>query len=177
MRATCFLVVLGMLGCAGNPPAPVAEAAAQGSTISVEKSADSGQVDRVGPSDGALSADGTNDLGFAIQADGPIVALFLVAVDESGKPTGTYQADTLIGQTESPEELGARPGSGTSGLGVFEGDKALNTKEGSLDGVGDGPHRLTLYVAPAAALGTGTKLRVYAQRPDKSLVASAPVTN
>jgi hypothetical protein len=109
--------------------------------------------------------------------DGPIATLFLVGVDESGKPTGAFQADTLVGESESPTELGAKPGSGTSGLGVFEGDKALNAKDGSLDAVGAGPHRLTLYVAPSAAVAPGAQLRVYAQRPDKSLIAGATVSN
>ncbi len=86
MRATCVLVVLGMVGCAGSPPSNVGEPTVSAGTITLEKSADSGQVDRVGPSDGALSPDGTNDLGFVAQVDGPIEALFLVAVDESGKP-------------------------------------------------------------------------------------------
>ena len=177
MRATCVLVVLGMVGCAASPPASVGEPTASTGTIALEKSADSGQVDRVGPSDGALSPDGTNDLGFVAQVDGPIGAVFLVAVDSSGKPTGTFQADTLVGESESPAELGAKPGSGTSGLGVFEGEKALNTKDGALDTIGAGPHRLTLYVAPSAAIAVGTQLRVYAQRPDKSLVAGGTVTN
>jgi len=177
MQAKWVLVVLGLSGCAGGSPAKVVEPAAQGATISLAKSADSGQVDRIGPSDGALSPDGTNDLGFAISVEGPIAALFLVAVDESGKPNGSYQADTLVGQTESPTELGAKPGSGTAGLGVFNGDQALNTKEGALDGVGDGPHQLTLYIAPSAAVISGTKLRVYAQRPDLTLIAGSTVTN
>jgi hypothetical protein len=171
------LVAFGMVGCAGGTSANVAEPTGSAGTITLEKSPDSGQVDRVGPSDGALSPDGTNDLAFVAQADGPIAALYLIAVDDSGKPTGTFQADTLVGESESPAELGAKPGSGTSGLGVFEGDKPLNTKDGALDGVGAGPHRLTLFVAPSAAVTAGTKLRLYAQRPDKSLVAGATVTN
>jgi len=179
MRTACLLVVIGMLGCAANPSAPVESGtpAASGASVTLEKSADSGQVDRVGPTDGALAPDGTNDLGFVAQVDGPVAALFLVAVDETGKPTGTFQADTLVGQSESPAELGAKPGSGTSGLGVFEADKALNSKDGALEAIGDGPHHLTLYVAPSGAVSAGTKLRVYAQRPDKSLVAGSTVTN
>src|SRR4051812_22004865 len=60
-----------------------------------------------------------------------------------------YQPDTLVGQTESPEELGAKPGRGTSGLGVVEGDKMLNAADGSLSELGPGMHRLLLYVAPS----------------------------
>ena len=177
MRAPCFLLVMGMIGCAGTPPTHVEAPATQAATFTLAKSPDSGQVDRVGPSDGALGPDGTNDLGFITQVDGPIAALFLVGVDESGKPLGTFQADTLVGAAESPEEFGAKPGSGTSGLGVFEGEKALNTKDGALEAIGAGPHSLTLYIAPSAAIAAGTKLRVYAQRPDKSLVAGDTVTD
>jgi hypothetical protein len=128
MRAIGVLVVLGAIGCASSPPANVSPAAGSTDAITLEKSSDSGKVDRVGPSDGALTPDGTNDLAFVSQVDGPIAALFLVGVDEAGKPTGAFQADTLVGESESPAELGAKPGSGTSGLGVFEGEKQLNTK-------------------------------------------------
>lgn len=179
MRTACALVVLGMLGCAGSPTPPVEAGfpAPQGGGVTLEKSTDSGQVDRVGPSDGALSPDGKNDLGFVAHADGPIAALFLVAVDDSGKPTGAFQADTLVGATESPAELGTKPGSGTAGLGVFEGAKPLNDEDGALGAIGDGPHQLTLYVAPSDAIPTGSKLRIYLQRPDKSLIAGGTVAN
>ena len=106
-------------------------------------------ADRRRPSDGALSPDGTNDLGFIAEVDAPIAALFLVGVDDSGKPTGTFQADTLVGQSEGPAELGAKPGGGTSGLGVFEADKALSSTDGTLGAVATGPHHFTLYVAPS----------------------------
>jgi len=165
-----------MIGCASGRPANPSPAA-QGGTTTLEKAPESGQVDRVGPQDGALKPDGTNDLAFVSQLDGPISALFLVGVDDSGKPTGAFQADTLVGATESPAELGAKPGSGTSGLGVFENEKPLNNQDGDLDPIGAGPHRLTLYVAPSTAIAPGTKLRLYFQRPDKSFVAGATVTN
>ncbi len=100
-----------------------------------------------------------------------------MSVDDGGTPTGAFQADTLVGSAESPPELGVKPGSGTSGIGVLEGDKLLNAKDGSLPELGPGPHRLTLYVAPSPAIAAGTKLRLYLQRPDKSLVAGATVTN
>src|SRR4051812_25640519 len=101
MRRACFLVIAAMLGCAGGPP-PVSEAAlaVPGAVPTLEKSPDSGQVDRVGASDGALSADGTNDLGFVVTVEGPVAALFLVGVDDSGAPLGSFQADTLVGEAE-----------------------------------------------------------------------------
>src|SRR4051812_13196480 len=115
MQRVCIFSVLAMIGCAASPtPAPetattvpAVSSASSASSASLEKSADSGQVDRVGSTDGALAPDGTNDWGFVAKTDGPISALFLVVVDESGKPSGTFQADTLVGAAESPPELGA----------------------------------------------------------------------
>jgi hypothetical protein len=180
-----FLVAWAAISCAGNPPvaqvpadrpAP-AVAALSPASISLEKSPDSGNVDRVGTNDGALAPDGTNDLAFVARTDGPVSALFLVAVDAEGKPAGTFQADTLVGAAESPAELGAKPGNGTAGLGVFEDGKLLNGPDGNLQAVGAGTHSLTLYLAPSPLLTTGTRLRVYVQRPDKTLLAGDIVAN
>jgi hypothetical protein len=179
MRKFGLLSIWAMVGCAASPP-PVPETAtpvAEPATPTLEKSADSGQVDRIGASDGALAPDGTNDLGFVATADGPIAALFLVAVDDSGKPSGAFQADTLVGEAPSPAELGTKPGNGTAGLGVVEGGKVLNAKDGSLQELAAGPHSLTLYIAPSPATPAGSKLRLYVLRPDKSVVAGSTVTN
>jgi hypothetical protein len=179
--AAAASVFLGACGgeAAAVPPATAASAAAvTGTTFAtLEKSPDSGTVDRVGPDDGALRPDGVKDVSFVTQVDGPIAAVFLVSVDEQGGPNGQYQADTLVGDVTGPTEIGAKPGSGTSGLGVAEGDKMLNAKDGSLPALGAGPHRLTLYVAASATLKPGTKLRVYLQRPDKSLISGATLTH
>lgn len=176
------LVVLSACGGhtppAAPPPSPVhGEAVATTDAATLEKSPDSGQVDRVGAADGSLGPDGTNDLSFVSETEGPVAAMFLVSVDRGGAPTGQYQADTLVGQVESPRELGAKPGSGTAGLGVVEGDKVLNASDGSLPEVGPGKHRFLLYIAPSPSLQPGTRLRVYVQRPDKSLFAGASVMN
>jgi hypothetical protein len=173
-------LVLSLSACAGNAPpveAPSPAATGDSAGATLGKAPDSGKVDRVGAADGSLTPDGTNDLSFVSEVDGAIAALFLLSVDESGAPTGQYQADTLVGQAESPKELGAKPGSGTSGLGVVEGEKMLNAKDGSLGEVGPGMHRLVLYVAPAPGLQAGTRLRLYVQRPDKTLIAGATTTN
>lgn len=158
-------------------PAAAPSAAISTTSATLEKSPDSGQVDRVGADDGALRPDGVKDLSFVTRVEGPIAAIFLASVDEHGKPTGHYLADTLVGDQAGPQELSARPGGTTSGIGVAEGEKMLNTKDGSLPAIGAGPHRLTLYVAESATLTPGTKLRVYLQRPDKSLVTSTTLTN
>ena len=185
MRRLVFLAALTTtIACAGNQ-APMPRAAdsfespptAAPASITLEKSPQSGNVDRVGTSDGALAPDGTNDLAFVTHTDGPVAALFLVAVDADGKPAGTFQADTLVGDAESPPELGAKPGNGTAGLGVFEEAKVLIGADGKQQPVGAGPHHFTLYLAPSPALSAGTRLRVYVLRPDETLLAGAIVAN
>jgi len=172
-----------LVGACGGEAASVPAAApspglaATTTAGTLERSPDSGQVDRVGADDGALHPDGVKDLSFVTHIEGPVTAVFLASVDDQGKPTGQYQADTLVGDTLGPSELGAKPGSGTSGLGVAEGDRMLNAKDGSLPPLGAGPHRLTLYVAESATLRSAKKLRVYVQRPDRSLVAGGTLTN
>lgn len=180
MRSTItFVLAMCLAACGGEgasvPPSKLGTAEA--ASASLEKSPDSGQVDRVGPDDGALKPDGIKDLSFVVKVDGPVSAMFLVAVDDHGKPTGDFQADTLVGAMESPKELGAKPGKGTSGLGISEGEKLVNAADGSLTELGAGPHQVTVYVAPAPSVKAGTKLRIYVQRPDKSLVAGGTVTN
>src|SRR4051812_40268627 len=109
-RALAAVLLLGACGgeAATPPAAPAAIAATNVATL--EKSSDSGQVDRVGPDDGALRPDGVKDIAFVTRVDGPILALFLVSVDEHGAPTGRYQADTLVGDRAGPRELGSRAG-------------------------------------------------------------------
>jgi hypothetical protein len=174
MRVSYLAVASLAVGCAGSPTpepaAPVAETVTTESAPTLVKSADSEQVDRVGTSDGALAPDGVKDIGLTLTVDGPVEAIFVVAVDASGAPSGVFQADTLVGNSESPRELGAKPGAGTSGLGVFDADKLLNSNDGSLTPLAAGAHRLTLYLSPPPSLAAGKQLRVYVQRPDKSLV-------
>ncbi len=178
---TVLAAVLVLAACGGEavPASPASPGAAPRltSAMTLERSPDSGQVDRVGADDGALHADGVKDLSFVTQVDGPIAAVFLVSVDEQGKPTGQYQADTLVGDQPGPPDLGGRTGGTTSGIGVVEGGKLLNAKDGSLPPLGAGPHHLTLYVAESATLKSGTKLRVYFQRPDRSLVAGGTLVD
>lgn len=180
MRSTITLLVsLCLAACGGESASvtPTKVGTSETASASLKKLPDSGQVDRVGPDDGALKPDGIKDLSFVVKVDGPVAAMFLVAVDDQGKPTGDFQADTLVGANEGPKELGAKPGNGTSGLGIAESEKMVNAADGSLTELGAGPHKLTVYVAPAPSVKTGTKLRIYVQRPDKSLVAGGTVTN
>ena len=176
MRWSILLVLAG-LGCGGGSGAGAKAPVLAADAPTFETAPDSGKVDRVGSQDGEFTPDGTNDLAFVSKATGPIAAIFIATVDASGTPTGEYQADTLVGNTESPKELGAKPGMVTRGLAVFEGDKLQNATDGSLSAIGAGPHTLTLYCAPSEALKPGTKLRVYIRRPDDTLVGGAMVSN
>jgi hypothetical protein len=179
-RLTYGAAFLLVVGCGGTSqplaaaPSDPAVAAAGGGSL--ERAPDSGQVDRVGSSDGALQPDGTNDLGFVARIEGPVVAAFLVTVDDKGTPDGKFQADTLVDQNESPKELGAKQGNKTAGLGVVEDGKVLNAPNGSLPELAAGTHRLGLYISPAPEIQAGTRLRVYTQKPGRELVAWGTVT-
>jgi len=144
--ATVLLCGLLSFACARGGPSASSPSTTR---ATIERAADSGQVDRVGAADGALSPDGNMDLSFHCIVDGPVTALFLVTVDEAGTPTGAFQADTLTGAAESPRELGARSGAGTVGLGVAMGNRLLNAPDGSLPPLGEGTHDLVVSYRPA----------------------------
>ena len=185
-----FLVpALTLLGCepAASTPAVASPTdvavpkAAPTSTadpsMTLERAANSGKVDRVGPNDGALQPDGVEDLVFTSSVEGPVAALFLVSVDEKNMPTGQFQADTLITNQERPAELGGMRGGTTSGMGVFEGARMWNASDGSLTLATSVRRTLTLYVAKALELQPGMRLRLYVLRPDKTLIAGATLAN
>ena len=165
------------VACGGAASPAGSAAPSAGGAATLERSPESGQVDHVGPADGALAPDGIKDLAFTSEVDGPVSALFLVSVDDQGKPTGQFHADTLTGQDEGPRLLGSKLGGQTGGIGVFDGGKMLNSADGALPQLGAAHRRLTLYVAPSASVQSGTKLRVYVLRPDHSVAAGAILTN
>ncbi len=128
-------------------------------------------MDKVGTRDGALAADGAVDLVFTADVQGPLVALFLVSVDEKGRPSGQFRANTLIGAEEAPEELGGtlELGKLSVGIGVMEDGKFLNKPNGALPAL-EGAHKLVLYVPNMNKLKEGMKLRLIARSTKGSLV-------
>lgn len=187
MRASMMLVVAAgaslltlssLAGCGQGAASAVSPepSGGMGAGPSIEKSAESGRVDRVGAVDGALAPDGTPDVAFVCNVEGPADAFFLAAVDDKGAPTGKYQADTLSGEEEAPPELHSIKGKTTAGIGIATGEKLLNAPDGSVK-LGPGPHRLVLYVTPNPSLTTGTRVRIYVRRPDKTLAAGGTVAN
>lgn len=166
-----------MTACAGPPDPSTARTPPSVTAATLDRARDSEQVDRVGPEDGALRPDGIRDFSFTTRVDGPVAAIFLVTVDEHRTPDGKFQADTFVGDVASPPELGKKAGKVTSGLAVFEGDKMLNTEDGSLPLLSAGPHTLSLYVAPNPSLVATSRLRIYVLRPDNSLAPGATLAS
>jgi len=173
-----------LLGCAGDkaqsggPSTGAKPGVAQGNAkvTSLQVSPESLKVDKVGMRDGALHPDGSLDLAFVADVEGPVDALFLVATDEKGVTSGLFRANTLVGAEEAPEELGGtlELGRMTSGIGVVEDGKWLNRENGSVV-LAPGRHHLTLYIANTGALHAGVFLRLIGRTPNGSLV-KGPVT-
>lgn len=161
-----------------EPPAiRTAQSTEEAKILSFARGADTGKVDKVGMADGSLKPDGQKDASFAIKLTGPVDAFFIAPVDKTGEPTGDFQADTLVGKETMPNELAKHMHGGkTLGIAVYEGDKLLNGADGSLRGkIGAGEHTLTLYIVNAPSIKPGKAVRVYAQMPDGTLVASTPL--
>ena len=153
--------------------APVADAgppALKGSFGVVARATTSGKVDKVGEKDGAFKPDGVKDLVFEVEWEGPAAAFFLASVDADGNPTGDFDADTMTGSQEFPPELARAidQGSATGGIAVYEGDKLLNDKSGSLVPLTDTKHVLTLLLSSKNASKGAYK--VYAMLTDRTVV-------
>ncbi len=150
-------------------------AAPKASFVSATRSAQSGKVDKVGERDGDFKPDKIKDLVIDVELDGPAVALFLASTDKEGTATGDFEADTLVGNQEFPPDIAPTLNGGkyTAGLAVFEGDKLLNAKDGSLVALGEGKHKLSLHVSSKNA-PTGA-VRIFASLADKSVVKSGIV--
>lgn len=154
---------------AGPPPM-------KGSFGAFTRAATSGKVDKVGEKDGAYKADGVKDLVFDVEFEGAAAAFFIASVDDSGAPTGDFDADTLTGSQQFPAELSRALNAGgySAGVVVFEGDKMLNDKDGGLvPALAEGKHKLTLHVSAKAA--PKGPVKVYAMLTDKTVVAGPVV--
>lgn len=164
-----------------SAPAPVASApvdagppALKGSFASFTRAANSGKVDKVGEKDGVFKADGIKDLVFEAEFEGPAAAFFIASVDDTGAPNGDFDADTLTGSQAFPSELSRALNAGgyTAGVGIYEGDKLLNDKEGGIAPL-DGKHKLTFHIsAKTAPKGS---VRIYAMLTDKTVVTGPVV--
>jgi len=177
MRFWSFGVLVAICACGGQT-APVATTTAHapprssgtGKILSFAVAQDSLRADKVGLRDGSLKPDGSVDLDFTVQLEGPIDSLFIISCDEQGAPYGGFRANTLIGNQESPPELGGALELGrlSTGIGVEENGKFINLQNGSMPVLYD-RHDLNLYVPNTNALRDGF-IRVYGRQPDGTLV-------
>ena len=73
--------------------------------------------------------------------------------DAAGQANGVFTADTFVGTQLPPSEAGAeiKPGMSTAGIGIYEGDKLANAKDGSLTPLAEGKHKLALHISSRAA--------------------------
>jgi hypothetical protein len=195
VSTAAMLAVTLTMACGGSEPAPQTAANASSSTAastastpagasagggirSLTVSPDSGKVDKVGGSDGALKPDGSPDIVLTADLDGPVASIFLISTGANGEPNGDYQADTITGLDQLPKDfpIAVRAGMLTAGIGIFEGDKLVTKPDGSID-LGPGPHKLNLHIAATGVLQPGTgHVRIYIARPDKTVV-KGPVAN
>lgn len=120
--------------------------------------------------DGSLKPDSSVDLVFNLQVEGPLESLFILSCDEQGSPYGGFRANTLVGNQESPPELGGALELGrlSIGMGVEENGKFINLQNGSVPVLYD-RHDLTVYVANTNVLRDGF-IRAYGRQPDGTLV-------
>lgn len=163
---------------APSPPRPPPPAPKRGAFTSFAFAASSGKADMIGNADGALAPDGVKDLVFDAELEGgvPLVALMVVSTDADGKPNGKFNADSLVGTQLPPSENGAeiKPGMLTGGVAIYENDKLMNAKDGSLAPLPAGPHKLVVHISSKDA--PKGPYKAYAVFDDRTLVASPIAT-
>ena len=154
----------------GPPPPPP-----DTKVVSFAVSNENLNVDKVGMRDGALKPDGNRDHAFTATIDGPFDALFIVEVNQKGEPIYGYRADTLVGTTDLPQELGGviDTGSMTVGMGIVENGRFVNDENGGVTLV-KGLHNITLYAPNTAHLQAGDFVRLYVRGSNGGLAKSAP---
>lgn len=135
------------------PSAAAAPPAAKGRFYSFALSPTSGKVDKIGNKDGALAGDGVKDLVFDAEIEGPAIAFIVVSVDGTGLQDGAFSADTYTGTQKPPSEASVemKPGKFTGGVGVFEDDKLVNAKDGSIAALSGAKHKLALHISSKEA--------------------------
>ena len=160
---------------AATPPAPVAPPPPKGKWNSFALAANSGKVDKIGSKDGAFTPDGTKDVVFEGELEGAAVAMAVLSTDAAGEANGVFSADTYVGNQPIPPEVikTLKPGKATAGVAIYEGDKLLNAKDGSLPALSAGKHKLAIHISSKDAKGS---FKVIAVFDDYSVATSSAVT-
>jgi hypothetical protein len=133
---------------------------------------DSLVADRVSAGDGEVAPDGWPDGSFDALIDGPVRALVLLKVDNTGKPTGE-QWDTIFRSDPIPPGLGTpfTEGTNTWQMGVAVNGEMINWSNGEVFLEGTGPHSVRVYVANPSwdPIRPGAHFRLVAVGLDRSL--------
>jgi hypothetical protein len=84
-----------------------------------------------------------------VELDGAAQAFAVLSVDDKGDANGAFSADTYVGSQPVPPEVSSvlRQGKTTAGVGVYESDKLVNKKDGSVAPLSAGTHKLVIYVS------------------------------
>jgi len=188
-----FMLLVGISSCNGDTPppkqaepttsasvaasvAPSASveppAAAKGTITAFAHAATSGTVDKVGEKDGAFKPDGVKDTVYDLEYEGAATAIFVMTCDKQGELTSEFDSDTLVGDQTIPKEIAGilNAGKTTAGLVVYEGDKLMNGKDGSLAPLAEGKHKLVLHISKKDI--PKAPVRAFVLLPDGSLVKS-----
>ncbi|CAN5759096.1 hypothetical protein BH09MYX1_BH09MYX1_34550 [soil metagenome] len=183
----CLAVPFAALACGGGgslegKPADSPTATASGSAVeakikSFDKSADMLKVGKIGGSDGALKADGSNDAAFSVEVEGSFLAIFVVTTDAAGKPDGNFQWDTLIANEDMPSDMKGlvKTGGMTGGVGVFENGQVVNKPDGSLPPM-SGSHKLDIYISNVGAFVAGSHFQLLVEKPDHTMLKGPVAT-
>src|SRR5581483_698491 len=145
---------------------------AKGTITAFAHAATSGTVDKVGEKDGAFKPDGVKDTVYDLEYEGAATAIFVMTCDKQGELTSEFDSDTLVGDQTIPKEIAGilNAGKTTAGLVVYEGDKLMNGKDGSLAPLAEGKHKLVLHISKKDI--PKAPVRAFVLLPDGSLVKS-----
>ena len=74
---------------------------------------------------------------------------YVLSTDAAGTQNGAFSADTYVGDQSLPAEANAdvTQGKASGGVAVYESNKLLNAKDGSLSPLSDGKHKLVLHIS------------------------------
>lgn len=155
---------------ASAPVEPAKPPPMKGTVVSFTRSAQSGKVDKIGEKDGNLKPDGIKDTVFDLEYSGEATAFFIMTTDATGQLTSEFDADSMVGEQKLPAELAPiyNNGKNTAGVAVYEGDKLLNAKDGTVTALPAGTHKLTLHISSKAI--PKSAFTVYVLLPDGNVV-------
>ena len=177
MRTLCVVILgMGLAACGGGgdesggtkTPNDVKTTAGQPAAITqFVKRDDSLKVDKVGPSDGALTPDGKMDAAFDVTIRGPVISVLVDSADDDKWQWDTY---TKVNDVPASMKAFAAGGAFTGQVAVFENGKVLNNPDGSVEIKDNVEHHVVVYIADTGAFVAGAAFKIYAEGADHKIV-------